>query len=155
MDNFFEKPFVDKEARCAWLRSAGFKGETESLIMAAQDQTLNTRYHQRKILKKQIDGKCRVCGKTQETVSHITAGCTVLALTEYLHRHNRVANYVRWVVCRELGCEVPNKWYEHTPRSAVNINENTILRDYAIITDRKNLSQQTRHCHPRQKIQVC
>ena len=65
------KTFVNKEASCAWLRSAGLKGETESLIKAAQDQTLNIRYHQRMIFKKQIDGNC---GKAQETLSHIMAG---------------------------------------------------------------------------------
>ena len=142
MQSFFcslKKPFVGKEASCAWLRSAGLKGETESLIMAVQDQTLNTRFHQCKILKKHIDGNCRVCGKAQETVSHIMAGCTVQASTEYLHRHNRVASYIHWVVCRELGCEVPNKCYEHTLRSVVNINENIILWD-SIITDRKILA---------------
>ena len=131
------KTFVNKEASCAWLRSAGLKGETESLIKAAQDQTLNIRYHQRMIFKKQIDGNC---GKAQETESHITAGCTVLASTEYLHRHNRVASYVYWVVCLELGFEVPNKWYEHTPWSMVNINEITILWNHSIITDRKILA---------------
>ena len=60
----------------------------------------------------------------------------MLASTEYLHRHNKVASYVHWVVRSELGCEVPNKWYEHIPRSVVNINENTILWD-SIITDRR------------------
>ena len=137
-----KKPFVDKEASCACLRSAGLKGETESLIVTAQDQTLNTKYHQRKILKKQIDGNFRVCGKAQETVSHIRAGCPMLASTEYLHRHNRVACYVHWVVWREFGCEVPNKWYEHTSQSVVNINENTILWD-SIITDRKISTSRT------------
>ena len=44
------------------------------------------------------------------------------------------------IICRELGCEVPNKWYEHTPISMVNIDENTISWDYSIITDRKILA---------------
>ena len=105
--------------------------------MAAQDQTLNAKYYRRKILKKQIDGNCRVCGKAQETVSHVSAGCTVPASTEYLHRHNVVVSYVYWVVCRELGCEVPNKWYELTTRSVVNINEYIIFWKYSIISDRK------------------
>ena len=136
-----EKPFVDKEASFDWLRSAGLKGETESLIVAVQDlRTLSTRHHQRKILKKQIDGNCKVCDKAQETKSHLAAGCPMLASIEYLHRHNRVASYVHWVVCRELGCEVPNKWYGHTPRIVVNIDENTILWDYSIISDRKILA---------------
>ena len=123
-----EKPFVDKEASCAWLRNARLKGETENSI-----NIIYVRYHQHKVLKKQIDGNCRECGKAQETLSHVTAGCAMLASIEYLHTH------IGGLLC-SLGCEVPNKCYKHTPRSVVNINENAMLRDFAIITDRKILA---------------
>ncbi len=76
---YLNEPFVDKEASLAWLRSSGLKGETESLIIAAQYQALNTRYHQRKILNLQVDSRCRMCGVTEETVSHIISGCSKLA----------------------------------------------------------------------------
>ena len=32
--------------------------------------------------------KCRVCRKAKETVMHWLSGCTRLAATEYLKRHN-------------------------------------------------------------------
>ena len=36
------------------------------------------------------DGSCRICTQHSETVEHLVAGCTKLANSEYLTRHNRV-----------------------------------------------------------------
>ena len=45
-----KRPSVDKEKSLAWLCSSGLKGEMDSLIIAVQDQALNTHYHQRNIM---------------------------------------------------------------------------------------------------------
>jgi len=131
-----EKPFVDQQASMQWLRSSGLKGETESLIIAAQDQALNTRYHQKNILKQKVDSKCRLCSKAEESISHIVAGCTTLASSEYTHRHNRVASYVHWTMCKNLGIQVSSKYYEHQPMKVINENNCIIMWDVPIITDR-------------------
>jgi hypothetical protein len=36
-------------------------GETESTIVAAQDQAISTNYFKNKILKEEIESKCRLC----------------------------------------------------------------------------------------------
>ena len=122
--------------RLAWLHSSDLKGETESLIIAAQDQLLNTRYHQRKIIGMQVDSKCRMCNTVEETVSHILSGCTTLAPTEYTHRHNKVASYIHWAICKELGVAVPDKRYDHEPQALINTQDCTIMWDQPIGTDR-------------------
>ena len=38
------KADVDKEGTLKWMKSAGLKGETEGLLIAAQDQCLRTKY---------------------------------------------------------------------------------------------------------------
>lgn len=131
-----DRPFVDKEASMQWLSSAGLKAETESLILAAQDQALNTRYHQKKFLKMDVDSKCRLCQGAEEHVNHIIAGCPILAPVEYLHRHNKVASYLHWTILKDLGAEVTEHWYEHAPQKVTNVQDTVIMWDMAIYTDR-------------------
>jgi len=71
-----ERPLVDKKRSLAWLCNSGLKGETESLIIAAQDQALNMCYHQRNIMKQPNDSKCIICHKAEEHIKYIFAGCT-------------------------------------------------------------------------------
>ncbi|KAF2886553.1 hypothetical protein ILUMI_19620 [Ignelater luminosus] len=40
------------------------------------------------------DDKCRVCNQQQETIEHIIAGCSILASTDYIRRHDNVAKIV-------------------------------------------------------------
>ena len=70
-----------------WLKAAGLKAETEGFIIAAQDQSLPTRWHQHNILKKpDVDLKCRLCGRFDETIDHPVSGCPELAKTENIHQ---------------------------------------------------------------------
>jgi len=78
-----ERTLVDKQKSQAWLCSSGLRGETESLVIVAQDQALNMCYHQRTIMKQPTDSKCRMCYKAEEHIKHIAMGCTTLGPSEY------------------------------------------------------------------------
>ena len=54
------KTHVDFQNTNNWLRS-GIKGETEGLLIAAQDQALYTRNYQKHIVGNEIDIRCRMC----------------------------------------------------------------------------------------------
>ena len=59
------------------------------------------------------DGSCRICTQHPETVEHLVAGCTKLANSEYLTRHNQVLMIVAvaWTKHQEIvGQEAI--WYE-------------------------------------------
>ena len=44
--------------------------------------------YNRKTKSQVTDEKCRLCGDSLENVQHILSGCSALAPTKYLHRHN-------------------------------------------------------------------
>ena len=53
-----DEKLVDIEQSYRWLKSGDIKGETESTIVAAQDQAISTNYFKNKILKQEIESKC-------------------------------------------------------------------------------------------------
>eukprot|EP00794_Sanderia_malayensis_P013027 gene13027-14365_t len=127
---------VDQTATHQWLRSSGLKAEMEGFIMAAQDQSLFTRYYQANILKNGADAKCRFCDKSTETVDHLISGCSVLAPSEYVQRHNRVGQCLHWGICNHYGIETTSNWFEHEPKTVTNGKNVTILWDFTVHTDR-------------------
>lgn len=122
-----------------WLSKGVLKGETESLITAAQDQALNTRYRDRKIHGRVRDSKCRICHQFEETIDHIISGCPILAQKDYIERHDNVCAQLHFSLCKEYGIVVDSdKWYEHKPKSisATANGETTIIWNVPVRTDR-------------------
>ena len=70
------EPHVDLPNTNNWLRS-DIKGETEGLLIAAQDQALYTRNYQKHIVGKEIDSRCRMCYKQSETIDHTQGGYSI------------------------------------------------------------------------------
>jgi len=65
----------------------------KSLIFAAQDQALNTKYYNSHILGGS-DSSRRLCGSENETVAHIVSGCSTLAATLYKKCHDAVGHHL-------------------------------------------------------------
>jgi len=78
-----DEKLVDIEQSYRWLKSGDIKGETESIIVAAQDQAISKNYFKNKILKEETESKCRLCKQHEETIDHLTSGCPILAKNEY------------------------------------------------------------------------
>lgn len=81
------------------------------------------------------DSKFRICCKAEECTKDIVVGCTTHASSEYTNRHNKVAGYTHWTVCKHMGLQVADKYYEHVPGKVININDTTIMWDVPVITD--------------------
>ena len=127
---------VDQEKTHRWLNAAGLKAETQGFIIAAQDQSLPTRWYQHNILKKpDVDPKYRLGGRFQETIDHLVSGCPELAKTEYIHRHNKAAAHMHWKIRKEFDIEVKERWYEHEPKTVSENDSVTTLWDMLIHTD--------------------
>ena len=113
--------------------SSGLKGETQSLIIAAQDKTRTAHYHQWSIMKQPPDSKCRLCCKA-EHIQHFVAGCTTLAPSEDTNRHNKVAGYIHWTVGKRVGLQVTDRFQERTriPERDLNINGTAVYGTYGL-----------------------
>jgi len=135
-----QRPPVDKEKFLAWLCGPGLKGETEILIIAAQDKALNMRYYQRN-MKQPTDSTCKMCCNAGH-IKHIVTGCTTLELSEYSNRHNQLAGYIHWTICKHSGLQVTDRCCGHVPERIINVNGTTIMWDVPAITDRTILANQ-------------
>ena len=61
------------------LLAGDFKGGTESEVIAAQDQTLQTKYQATKILQSATDQICGICKKFDETLEHAVSAKQIVA----------------------------------------------------------------------------
>ena len=77
-----DEKLVDIKQPYRWPKSGDIKGETESTIVAAQDQAISTNYFKKKILKEKIESKCQLCKQHEETIDHLTSGCPILTKIE-------------------------------------------------------------------------
>ena len=119
----------------AWLQNGDLKRETESLIVAAQNQSIRTNLVKARIDKSQGDSLFRVCGKLDEIIDRIGSGCSKLAQKEYKRRHDNLGKIVHWKLARKCNFEAGDKWYEHEPESVLENEDYKILWDFSIQTD--------------------
>ena len=110
-----------------WLRKENFKRETESLLIAAQNNAIRINHIKAKIDKVQQNCKCRLCGDRDKMINHISE-CRKLAQKEYKTRHDWVGKVIHMELCK--------KRISYTNRSA-------------------NLSQMTRPFNNQQKKRTC
>ena len=65
-----------------WLQNGDLKRETESFIVATQNQSIRANLVKVKIDKRQGGSLCRVCRNVDESIDHIVGGCSKLAQKE-------------------------------------------------------------------------
>ena len=99
----------------AWLQNGDLKRETESPIVAAQNQSIRTNLVKANIDKSQGDSLCRMCRKVDESIDHIVSGCSKLAQKEYKRRHDNLGKIVHWKLAKKCNFQAGDKWYEHEP----------------------------------------
>jgi hypothetical protein len=113
-----DRKIISEEDAFLWLSKGDLKAETESEIVAAQDQALHTKYYATKILNTQTDSKCRLGQQFDETIDHIISACPILAKEQYIKRYDRGSAQLHFNICKETGVQLDKKlWYEHVPKS--------------------------------------
>jgi DNA-directed RNA polymerase subunit RPC12/RpoP len=129
---------VDIERTFQWLRRSDFTIEAEGFVTAAQDQAIQTRSIAKNLYHTATSYKCRMCNKHVESISHILAECPFIAQTLYMERHNRVAAFIHWKLCKINAFETESDgWTQHTPSKIMENSHIKILWDCNIFTDYK------------------
>jgi hypothetical protein len=137
-----ERQLFSEEDTFLWLSKGDLKAETESEIVAAQDQAIQTKYYATKVLNTETDSKCRLCQQFDETIDHTISACPIMAIDQYTRRHNRVRAQLHFNLCKETGVQLDKKlWYEHIPKSVETSQGGKviILWNQQAQTDRKSL----------------
>ncbi|CAH2094526.1 unnamed protein product [Euphydryas editha] len=134
-------PHVDVKASVQWLRFGDLFGETEGFVCAIQDQVVKTNNYRKHILKDGTPDFCRACRHPGESLRHVLSGCSALANTEYLHRHNQVAK----ILHQELAlmyCFLEQRmpYYQYTPVPVLERDGVRLYWDLPIATDRTILA---------------
>jgi hypothetical protein len=113
-----DRQLISEEDMFVWLSKGDLKAETESEIVAAQDQAIQTKYYATEILNTETDSKCRLCQQFDETIDHIISACPILAKEQYIKRHDRVCAQLHFNICKETEVQLDKKyWYEHIRKS--------------------------------------
>ena len=79
---------------------------------------------------------CRLCGGYDETVEHLVSGCSFLAVSQYITRHNNVAKFIHWSPCTKFGLDHCECSWNHCPPSVVENDKVKLLWDFNIWTDK-------------------
>ena len=123
------------EKTWTWLRKGNFMRETESLLIAAQNNAIRTNHIKVRIDKMWQNSKCRPYSDRDETINHIISKCSKLGQKEYKTRHDWVGKVINWEMCKKFKYDHMNKWYMHDPASVLKNDTHKILWDFDIQMD--------------------
>jgi len=112
----------------------GYRIVTKSLLVAAQDQALNTNWFSFHIHHTVCSDLCRRCQMYPETIEHIVAGCPNIAQSIYLDRHNAVTSVVLCALCGFSCC---SQWWQYKPQPVLDNADYKLLYDFNLYTDRR------------------
>ena len=118
---------ISHEKTWMWLREGNFKRETESLLIATQNNAMRTNHIKARIDNTQHKSKYRLCGDRDDTMNHIISECSKLAQKKYKTRHDWVGKKFKF--------DHTNKWYMHNPASVQENDTHKLLLYFDIHTD--------------------
>ena len=78
---------ISHDKTWTWLRKGNLKRETESLLIAAQNNAVRTNHIKARIDKTRQNSKCRLYGDRDETINHISE-CSKLGQKDFMTRHD-------------------------------------------------------------------
>ena len=140
---------ISHEKTWTWLREGNFKRETESLLIAAQNNAIRINPIKARIDKMQQNRKCRLCGDRDETINLIISKWSKLAQKDYKTRHDWVDKVIHWEMCKKFKFD-----HMHNPAAVLEKDTQAPMRLWHTNLS-PNLSQKTRPYNNQQKKRIC
>ena len=106
---------ISNKKTLTWLRKGNFKRETESFQIAAQNNTISTKYVKVKIDKMQQNSTWRFCDDKDKTINPIKSECCKLLQSEYKTRHELVGKWSTGMH-KMFKLNHTNKWFMHNAK---------------------------------------
>ena len=116
-------------------KRGNFKRETESLLIAAQNNAIRTYHIKARIEKTQQNCKCRLSGDRDETINPIIKKCSKLAQKESKTRHDWVGKVIHWDMSKKFEFDHTNKWYMHNPAAVLENDTHKLPWDFDMQAD--------------------
>ena len=110
------------------------KRETESLLIAAQNNVRRTNHIKARIDKTQ-ENICKLCCDRDETIDHLISECSILAQKEYKPKHDWVGEVILWELSKKFKFDYTKKWYMPNSESVLEKKTNKRFWDFEIQTD--------------------
>ena len=126
---------ISHQKTWTWLRKGNLKRETESLLIAVQDNAIRTNHIKARIDKMRQNSNCRLCGNRDETINHIISKCSKLAQKEYKARHDWVGKVIHREMCKKFKFDYINKWYMHNLAPLIENDTHKLPWDFNIQTN--------------------
>ena len=118
------------------IKDGNLKRESESLLIAAQNNAIRTNHIKARIDKTQQNSSGRLCDDRDETTNHIISECSKLAQKEYNTRHEWVGMVKHWELWKKLKYDHTNKCNMHNPESFLENEMHKLYWNFEIQTDR-------------------
>ena len=137
--NRWDDEKVKLEECFAWLSSwQNAPTHTIAGVQELYQQLLPTKvYYSRKTKSQVTDEQCCLCGDSLENVQHILSGCSALAQTKYLQRHNNAFKILFFEVLRSLDLITKvEPWFSQvTPKPLCENEHATAFWDVPLFAD--------------------
>ena len=73
--------------------------------------------------------KCRYCKQQDETIDHLTSGCSCFSFSRYVTRHDTLCKAIHWAILRKYGGEGERATahWQHKPTAVTNVGGGKLI----------------------------
>ena len=140
---------ISHEKTWTWLKMGNIKRETESLLIAAQNNALWTNHMKSRIDKTHQNSKFRLWGDRNKTIYHISE-CSKFAQKEYkTTRLGGIGDPLE--LCEKVKFDHTNKWYMLNLESVQENETHKLFWDFEIQADHLISTRWPKTCNYQQK----